>query len=297
MMTRHNRSVTVSSAIWSQIPVNRKVKMKLHSRFDSTLNFIANNRIIAIQSPSSKLVPFGIRCNTITQFQSLSSANYPLFLSRNGIKSANFDVKFLNPDLFSLQLNLNSSMTNLHLKYLQDKLIDNSELWRDKGSQYDFTFPLYSWVFESSKNIENNSLDLSKFKSILEILNSKEISYDFLKHLLGWGAGSTPAGDDFIVGLLAGILATQPTLLTKHNSFQTTLTTLLSQKLTPMISQEFLSYAILSHFSESILDFLSQFIDHTLITKQLLSNILIGSTSGIDFLWGFIWTVEKVLKI
>jgi hypothetical protein len=32
------------------------------------------------------------------------------------------------------------------------------------------------------------------------------------------------------------------------------------------------------------------------IEREILSGLFYGETSGLDFLWGFIWTIEHLVK-
>ncbi|MHA2365172.1 MAG: hypothetical protein ACXAC7_14530, partial [Candidatus Hodarchaeales archaeon] len=60
--------------------------------------------------------------------------------------------------------------------------------------------------------------------------------------------------------------------------------------------QEFLYYALDGEFTENILKFQNRLTLVGEIEREILSGLFYGETSGLDFLWGFIWTIEHLVK-
>jgi hypothetical protein len=108
--------------------------------------------------------------------------------------------------------------------------------------------------------------------------------------LKGLGAGTTPAGDDFIGGLLYGLNYRQEAC-GEENSWLIDLIFTSSKGRNP-ISNAMLLHAAKGRFFASLKDFL-QAVDQNSNTADSLSRLLShGSTSGADLLSGFLFAIK-----
>lgn len=117
--------------------------------------------------------------------------------------------------------------------------------------------------------------------SVLEEASLKEA----LQHLLGFGSGLTPSGDDAIVGFLAGLhyIQQQSTLkIVKQH-----LSVLLEDKnATVWLSQHFLHMALEGWFIEPILTLYEKLLGENDIETIIHQILSLGHTSGADLLRG-----------
>ena len=132
-------------------------------------------------------------------------------------------------------------------------------------------------------NLPDDAL-LNYSKSLLEkeetIQNLYEKATEELVSLIGLGVGLTPSGDDFLCGVLAGLILT-------GNSDQTFTSILkkrigMSLKNTNDISRTFLRCALSSHFSKPIKDLV-----YPASVQDILASFkAVGHSSGFDSLCG-----------
>lgn len=106
----------------------------------------------------------------------------------------------------------------------------------------------------------------------------------FLRAYLGRGQGLTPAGDDFLIGILAlnrGISFLKPEVWKS-------LPQLLTEGLTTSVAENYLQAANQGHFSQSVKEVIESLGSGnlTLFTKKINQLAKSGSTSGTDTLCG-----------
>lgn len=104
--------------------------------------------------------------------------------------------------------------------------------------------------------------------------------------LIGLGTGLTPCGDDFLCGVLAGLIITGK----EEETFSQALHTQIAEHLTDTnaISAAFLQCALDGHFSAAV-NSLTNLPD----ARQILNDFLsIGHSSGTDTLCGILWALS-----
>lgn len=110
--------------------------------------------------------------------------------------------------------------------------------------------------------------------------------------LIGWGEGLTPAGDDFLIGLLAGLDACVP-LDGRRRLFRNALTaalTCLMQRTTP-IAAHYLRLAEGGHYTGLLIDLRNALLsedDGDVVDAALQRALAIGATSGADTVTGLL---------
>lgn len=110
-----------------------------------------------------------------------------------------------------------------------------------------------------------------------------------LSSIIGLGIGLTPSGDDFLCGVLAGLILRDCT----DHPFSTALQEQITQKLpdTNDISRTFLQCALQGQFSEAVCS-LSHASDETQLSAAFSS---IGHSSGMDTLCGILYALTLSL--
>jgi hypothetical protein len=119
-----------------------------------------------------------------------------------------------------------------------------------------------------------------------------------IERLIGWGEGLTPAGDDLLVGWMAGLdaLASTP----ERQRFRADVAPALARcavRTTP-IAAHFLRLAAAGHYVE-ILERVRDAVlcesDHTRVHRAIDATLDMGATSGADMLSGLVRAIEAWL--
>ncbi len=112
------------------------------------------------------------------------------------------------------------------------------------------------------------------------------------QRLIGWGEGLTPAGDDFLVGLLAALHTAAPGEASRGN-FHAALATHIAANVvrTTPIAAHYLRLAAAGHFTEPLLslrDALLGQTDEAQLDAALQRALAVGATSGADTVSGLL---------
>lgn len=115
---------------------------------------------------------------------------------------------------------------------------------------------------------------------------------DFVARLIGWGEGLTPAGDDFLVGLLAGLEATVRADPCRRQ-FRHALATRIAAdapRTTP-VAAHFLRLAAAGHYGEAVCELRNALLAEPrrdLVGAALEAALAVGATSGADTVSGLL---------
>lgn len=129
-------------------------------------------------------------------------------------------------------------------------------------------------------------------------LDSEDTTLNLVERLVGWGEGLTPAGDDFLVGWIAGLdaLAITP----ERRRFRATVGPALARlaaRTTP-IAAHFLSLAAAGHYVEVIEQVRDAVLcesNRVAVHRAVDATLVIGATSGADMLSGLLRAIEAWL--
>ncbi|UXV35366.1 DUF2877 domain-containing protein [Staphylococcus sp. IVB6181] len=241
--------------------INNTTELKVHSRFNKGFNVVdKDDNLIFIGTTENGMFPFGVVVDAYTRDQLLASVSVGQTLKVRPTALA-FDRH--------LQLSLNAEV------YKGSQNFEQADVNALKSNIQAFDFSEYA----------DGDFDKAKILSVYEALsNPHGDAKSELTYLIGRGQGLTPSGDDILVGLLF-IHFIQP-FITKAHMAQ--IEQLVSQPLTTLVSQTFLSYAIQGIFSSRLTDLMEDASQSTL--KQLLQ---VGSSSGKDTLYGMYTALLK----
>ncbi|NNJ31549.1 DUF2877 domain-containing protein [Lacrimispora defluvii] len=265
---------------------------RIHSVYRKTINIQLGDYLLALQAASSPISPVSL----ITELDAASMETLPVspdlkvkvsqgVLTIYGSVSV-INFNFLESDLFESKLISKShQLTRDTLK----SVLDHS----NSGG--------FCNIFASScvKDQDNNlgaELITRAAKNHLTACNTFMQTADYEKateelvSLIGLGVGLTPSGDDFLCGVLAGLILT-------GNSDQTFTSTLkerigASLNNTNDISRTFLRCALSSHFSKPIKD---------LVFPATAEDIhawfeAVGHSSGFDSLCGIYYVYTMIFN-
>ena len=110
--------------------------------------------------------------------------------------------------------------------------------------------------------------------------------------LIGWGEGLTPAGDDYLVGLIAGLdaLVRSDERRRRFHSALSAVLTCRSQRTTP-IAAHYLRLAAAGHYTEPLIRLRTALLcedDADVVDAAVQSALAVGATSGADTVSGLL---------
>lgn len=261
---------------------------KIHSVYHKTINILADSQILALQTKKSPLSPISLitKLNT-DDFNALgiSVGDEVLFEKEKIIVNAQSDTYlFSYCDAETIDLDLTktdlkdtsrlSSSIQTVLNYCQCGGF--SELFKD---QEDISTSNHFLILNATK---------TRLSECSEFLQNKDFqgAADCFTRLIGLGIGLTPSGDDFLCGILAGlILAKKDTCqfadILKHNIN-------INLKNTNEISAAFLDCAAKGQFSLAV-----NSLKENPSPAQIYDSFReIGHSSGMDTLCGVLFALK-----
>ena len=147
---------------------------------------------------------------------------------------------------------------------------------------------------EAELRDREESKPLSKLQELQKSIKSRDPIKikEAARYFLGRGKGLTPAGDDFIVGILAVFHA-----CSSHEEFTKTVQNLLEEKpgyYTNDISEQFVIQGTRGRFSRNIIKLISMIHRQEYDSKTVTNLIGYGNTSGIDTVMGIIFAYTVI---
>lgn len=232
----------------------------VHSVFNNGMNLISNDQLVFVGTNKNGYFPFGL-------VLSKSSMHEVLQLVKIGdtIKTYNNEIRHRS---FSLMLNNTEILKN-------NKEFKNTDIITLYNNIKTINFSGYNNSDFDEKSMRNLLFALKSNNNLLE---------KNLRFFIGRGQGLTPTGDDIITGILYAD-AIQPFI---HKESFAKIEELYKLNLTTIVSQQFVLLALEKIFSSKITDL------HEYPTlKSLESLVLLGSTSGLDTLYGIYQTLKQ----
>lgn len=260
----------------------------IHSIYRRTVNLTDGKRILSLQTDGSAISPISLICDLSADTMNTLDikAGGKVFFEKESITLQGSSQLYLltYTDAVCLDLKLREPLTAQACHTLSSNIRTALSATGTDG---------FALLFNESQDIDNNlSLILSAARNYIlrcsEFLLKKNYrkAAEELSRLLGLGIGLTPSGDDFLCGVLAGLVFTGNT---KH-PFAYYLKEEISRRLSDTIdiSAAFLSCALEDQYSLPV---------NTLCRIPSPGTILtyfeaIGHSSGIDTLCGILWCLE-----
>lgn len=253
----------------------------VHSVYRKTINLQINQHLVSLQSAASPISPLSL----ITELEAHAMERLPIlngqpFQSSIGeiqIQTTDEEILFDFSDatIFDSKLYASSSSYAALLKPALESSDSNGFLpvFFPQSQEKNPSCTDQFLVNLAAKN-RISACTLAFHEAEYEKATSELI------HLIGLGIGLTPSGDDFLCGILAGLVLTD----NQNHPFTIKLKEQLKKNLknTNDISRAFLSCALESHFSEAV----KKIPTATSPTELLTPFEAIGHSSGIDTLCG-----------
>jgi hypothetical protein len=264
-------------AIGDQLPVGH---FTIHSRFNRVVNFInSSNQIVFVTNVIENLAFNGVFIKNvdILQVESIAIENDSIIINsqpfaRSGLEVYNSLFEYKNVESYKFEnriLNLIETQPELFSeKSLAFLIIPEREKYFSSG--FDLHFMLNS-------------------KKGAELIGNGDI-IGGVKILKGTGYGLTPAGDDFIAGMLWGLHYLTECYGVDLSKLRNEIFD--ASKGKNELVNSFLLQAKLGRYFYSFKNFLSLSV-HNLSGYESLKELLsIGATSGADMLSGYIFTIK-----
>lgn len=256
----------------------------VHSVYRKTINLSVGGQLAALQASGSPLSPISL----LTTLTSKEMAELPIKVQdsvtiSSGILQIGKDCRFLLDDASSMNLELSFSLSSEKLSVLE-RLIFPIFSFRDAGS-----FELLFCHPEKAAEIPFLAAAQKYLLHTSQALFSSdwETAAQALCRLIGLGPGLTPGGDDFLCGVLAGLILCGNDRHPFTTILRRTIAGLLSN--TNQISAAFLQCALEKQFSLAICSLTA-----LPSSEEILANFLkIGHSSGTDTLCGIAYVLQN----
>lgn len=253
----------------------------VHSVYRKTINLQFDTQLVSLQTAASPVSPLSL----ITELSQADMENLPItdgqpvtsLTGKIKVRTATEEVIFDFSDaaIFDSRLCASSNSYTALLKPALERSTSNG-----------FLPVFFPQVQEKNPSCADQFLVNLAAKNRIASCTKAFHETDYKKaaseliHLIGLGIGLTPSGDDFLCGILAGLVLT----CNQNHPFALELKDQLKKNLenTNDISRAFLNCALESHFSEAV-----KKIPTASSPAELLAPFeAIGHSSGIDTLCG-----------
>lgn len=282
-------------------PFTPSIHGQIHSIYRRTINLLFDNQLFALQAADSALSPISIiTMLPQTKFDSLNfSPNTSVTFQNNALIFSNA-LTFNFKNTYIKNLTLNEKIAKESYYKLTSKInIPKEQEEYLTSLQKEILCVLQHQAFGSlellfvDKPHINQSFFLDTAEKILTEVQTAITNRSWcsaalsLCRLIGLGTGLTPSGDDFLTGILAGLILCN----LQHSQFSQSLHQLISLSLnnTNLISAAFLKCALKGQFSLAINHLLDNPKSHY-IQKDFQQ---IGHSSGIDTLCGIYFLLKN----
>ncbi len=283
-----NNHIEIASYLNSILPKTNNRLFNIHSIFTKAINFYNGEMLLTFTSPDVQLSPTNIVFNDIFVFNSIHN------IAQNSVCELNYPILSFNSryDEFGVSLETCGVVKTEIERYLK---LSETDIKLFKTNVFK--------VIHSRSNLLNiyhnhraEDALIEKFKIIILSIQSSINANDsrkFLnevKKLLGLGPGLTPAGDDFLYGLLAvwktfgggGNFIKELEIFLEEN-----------KKETGIISYNMLNALIKNHIYIPLKNLFRQINDGKEYMRELSEIGSFGSSSGADIIAGVLFGLEN----
>ena len=253
----------------------------VHSVYRKTINLQFDEQLVSLQTASSPISPLSLITelsqDAMEQLSIVCEQTVESFTSKIDVRTATEEIMFDFSDaaIFDSRLYASSNSCAALLKPALESSASNG-----------FLPIFFPQIQEKNPSCADQFLVNLAAKNCISSCTKAFRETDYKKaateliHMIGLGIGLTPSGDDFLCGILAGLVLT----CNQNHPFTIELQDQLKKNLenTNDISRAFLNCALESHFSEAV-----KKIPTASSPAELLSPFeAIGHSSGIDTLCG-----------
>jgi len=283
----------VSTHLYSYLLVPASASGTIHSVYRNTVNLMSSSgQLLALQAAGSQLSPISLLL-PLSQKElealSLSAGNSCRIKPGEIILHSAFGE--------TVHLRISPAVTRIYDSALPTPETPQLSFQITQAQRILRAAPQGSFGQLASGEVPPSDLLLSTVQSCLGAAAAQYARRQWnaaaqeLCALVGLGIGLTPSGDDFLCGLLAGLLWMGGPTLPMHRALSTQLAADLTR--TNPISAAFLDCALRGQFSEAMIRFFALSADSSAKeTETCEANFrAIGHTSGFDSLFGILYAL------
>jgi len=269
---------------------------EVHSVYKNTINFIVEEKLLAIHPRNTIKTPMSIRImenelefkglnisikDKVIIYQDKFTINEHEF-NFSSAKTWNSNINQIKVDMTHMGLNKMQLILNTMDLFGKENSLKEIVRYIIQGESTEFLIDKEDYLTERYFLIIVEWVQFILDKVIIKPSNS-------IARLIGLGNGLTPSGDDFLLGLLSIFTLTENNFILSLE-INKSLKKLIKNNLqkTTFLSKEFLSYAIRNEYSEIFHEFYTSLKDGNRdeIRSTVIKFIGIGSSSGMDTLAG-----------
>lgn len=231
----------------------------------------ADQRVIALTSPTIGNGPFSIVIKGITNFAGLFKIQHPVSVTPHDLMIGEWHINLNHADIWEPEI-FWPKKTYIPAPPVVDLLKPYTH-W----PQLQIDTPAAKSIAHRSRRLANE---------LAQALVQKTNIEESVAHLAGLGSGLTPAGDDYLMGVMTALW------LTGRSELPSKIAAIACSK-TTALSAAFLTAASYSHFVEAWHNLIQALLneDHPALKKAIKQISQFGATSGIDALAGFATTL------
>lgn len=254
---------------------------RVHSRYTTCLNLLEETRLITCAEPTVQAGPINIILAgfDVTQIHQMIIRKKQLVINREWCLPISDEVTF-------------DSGVDLHdapIAHLEKNLLVAQAALLELAPTESLAF-----IFDRNRGRHfSSAFDIALFQQVMAGVETMQQG-DFLGGvgmLKGVGIGLTPAGDDFIAGMLFGVYLLQQMHQIDLSSLRRTICA--RAQGSNLLSNTFLALARQGRFSASFKAFVSALArsDAAQVSTMMQPVLALGSTSGADLLCGLLFTL------
>lgn len=256
--------------------LKRERGFRILAIFDHVLNLEDGQEILSIQDTSIPQTPLSLILpnEAFGYLRDGLEAEEPFRVDSGMLCCGEHTIETQTAKRFSCQMTV---AKNIREKEWYGRLKKLTVLFaRPSSLAFIATPELYAWASDEITAVQKRAED--------------RLRRGDLHELLGLGGGLTPAGDDFLVGVLAVLRWLGKTGC--HERIADRLVPMLDR--TPKISRAFLVRALNGEFARPVLSLFSAMEQEDDLVEAVSGLCAVGHTSGSDLLGGVLWTLKHV---
>lgn len=291
-LTKENYSMNYQIkqlSIYAEQILPHLVAGTIHSVYRRTVNLTDGKQILSLQTDGSPLSPVSLICGLSADSMNTLNikAGDKVLFDRETItlQGRSRLYRFTYTDAVRLDLKITRPLTAQTCSALASNIRTALSVTETNG---------FSLLFRENPSTDDLSLILSAARNFILHCNEFLLTKDFqkaaaeLSRLLGLGIGLTPSGDDFLCGVLAGLVFTGSSEHPFTHFLKKEITGRLSDTID--ISAAFLSCALEDQYSLPVNNLCRLPAPGAILTDFEA----IGHSSGIDTLCGILWCLEHI---
>lgn len=275
---------------------------KVHSIFKNVVNFEYRGKLISIQNSNVPKGPLSISIKETINFLDLPiKMEDVITVKKDVIYIGSISVNIERPLIWDPSLKYYSLLlcnNKKHTNKIKSLVILNGK----SGGIKEEVLSIIAGDSYKTYDDKNKSNVVKVLEEVyFDFYNKNQIDAAIkLSSLIGYGAGLTPAGDDFLVGVMSVLHHCKLSSIGISEFYEKLCSEILKNSYkTTMVSKTFLEEGTCARFSESFHKLYEAMwsVNSEELYKAVISMMSIGHSSGTDGLCGVLWALYLVSNL